>query len=984
MGPESSETQAETASPNPLINSTPNTPSTNLVEAHVYNAQTASALPVITKDHLICIYLNADNILNKRNELDAVIDIHQPDVICITETAPKHCNTAMSTSELQIEGYDICVNENPKRGVAIFTACHLTATPYEYETTDKCEEHCWTTLTLKGNDRMLIGCIYRSPNSNVTNNKALERMLPDICHKREFSHILICGDFNFPDINWTNATVISSTESIGANFLECARDCFLWQHVMQPTHRRGGQTANTLDLIFTNEPDMIDDIQHNAPLGKSHHDMLTFKMRCYTELQPRQREVFNYKRGNYDMLRRLFAEHDLNSIRTLPVQEAWDRLMNAVQTSANRSIPKSKPDGLGKKRPMWFGDKVVDKIKAKNKAYQRYRASSSLNDYRTYSRIRNQARWESRKAKMTFEKSLARNAKQNPKAIFKYINGKLKTRGDITELETDRGRVTSDGDKANVLNNFFSSVFTQENEDIPTCTRVSEEMRVPDFEITTADVEAKLKKLKVDKAAGPDSLHPRVLKELSSVISRPLADLMQNSLERECVPQDWRDAHVCAIHKKGKKTSPSNYRPVSLTSQVCKIMESIVRDHLLKYLVQYNLISKCQHGFVPGRSCTTQLLECMDEWTEALDEGESLDVAYLDFSKAFDSVPHNRLIHKMRALGIEGHVLEWCRSFLSNRKQRVVIRGSRSAWANVLSGVPQGSVVGPLMFVIYINDMPGAVEGCLKMFADDAKLFRRVNNAKDWEMQQRDLQSLGLWSKKWQMNFNPSKCQVLHVGSRNQEFGYKIDENRVEAATEVRDLGVLMDAKLKLHQHTQQQVNKANRILGLLRRTFDYLDKKTLTWLLKALVRPHLEYANTVTYPRYVSQMTLIENVQRRATKQLAELRDQPYEERLRTLALPSMRYRQRRGDMIEMYKFTHDIYSVSHRLIVFSNTTTRGHSKKVEKPRCQTSLRQKIFPIRCIDDWNKLPEHVVLATSINDFKTKLDAHWIELRYIYQ
>jgi hypothetical protein len=226
-------------------------------------------------------------------------------------------------------------------------------------------------------------------------------------------------------------------------------------------------------------------------------------------------------------------------------------------------------------------------------------------------------------------------------------------------------------------------------------------------------------------------------------------------------------ANIMAIHKKGSKSDPNNYRPVSLTSQLCKIMESIVRDHLLQFITTNNIISPTQHSFMPKRSCSTQLVEAIEDWMEALDEGDCVDVIYLDFSKAFDSVPHRRLLMKMRGMGITGPILRWCESFLQNRKQRVVLNGEASAWTPVISGVPQGSIIGPTLFVIFINDMPDEVRSTLKMFADDAKIYCRATSIEQRQNLQTDLEELNGWATKWQMKFNANKCQTLHLGRNN-------------------------------------------------------------------------------------------------------------------------------------------------------------------------------------------------------------------------
>ena len=285
-----------------------------------------------------------------------------------------------------------------------------------------------------------------------------------------------------------------------------------------------------------------------------------------------------------------------------------------------------------------------------------------------------------------------------------------------------------------------------------------------------------------------------------------------------------------------------------------------------------------------------------------------MDTVYLDFSKAFDSVPHKRLLVKMENYGITGKILGWCKHFLSDRRQRVVINGEKSAWKRIISGVPQGGVIGPQMFVLFINDMPEVATSCIEMFADDAKIVKAVLTEQDRSDLQEDLDNLQTWAITWKMKFNTDKCKVLHLGNQNPRYEYRMGDTCLEAVREENDLGVIVDEKLKFDTHTVTQANKANRVLGLVRRTFDNMDEEMLVLLYKSLVRPHLEYCHAVVYPQYVKQEKMFEAVQRRATRLVSKIRKKEYPERLEKLKLPSLAYRRRRGDMIEVYKYTHDI----------------------------------------------------------------------------
>jgi hypothetical protein len=330
------------------------------------------------------------------------------------------------------------------------------------------------------------------------------------------------------------------------------------------------------------------------------------------------------------------------------------------------------------RKPKWISKDIRTKIKTKNNAYRTSRITKhgDKRDYKQFCKLRNQVRWETRKARGSYKATLAKEAKTNPKAIFKYVNSRLKTQGSIPDLDTQEGTATDDLEKAEALNQFFTSVFTQENPIVPTLDNERIINPITEVMFSPEIVKKKLEDLKPNKSPGPDGLHPRVLKELAPVLCNPLSDLMQKSMNAGELPTSWKDANITALHKKGAKNVPNNYRPVSLTSQICKIMESIIRDNVLQHLSHYSIVSSSQHGFTPGRSCSTQLVECFEDWLEAIDDGHSVDIIYLDFQKAFDSVPHQRLLMKMEALGISGNLLKWCSDFLHKRRQRVVLNGN--------------------------------------------------------------------------------------------------------------------------------------------------------------------------------------------------------------------------------------------------------------------------------------------------------------------
>ena len=338
-------------------------------------------------------------------------------------------------------------------------------------------------------------------------------------------------------------------------------------------------------------------------------------------------------------------------------------------------------------------------------------------------------------------------------------------------------------------------------------------------------------------------------------------------------------------------------------------MESIIRDATVAHMVENNILNDGQHGFVPDRDCITQLLLCLEDWTCMMDNGHSFDVIYTDFAKAFDSVAHERLLLKVEAMGIKGDLLKWIRSFLTDRTQCVKVEGVTSGWKKVTSGIPQGSVLGPLLFVCLINDMPDSVKhNICRLFADDCKLYGATKEAAENDgLTENDLQTdftgLENWSGKWQLPFNAPKCKVMHFGKNNPRRPYRMNGHTLEITDQEKDLGVMIDEELKFHVHTAAAAKKGNQMLGIIKKSYCTRDAKTMTSLYTAMVRPLLEYGNAIWGPHYKTDIKRIEQIQRRATKIVVGLHDESYEDRLKALKLPSLVYRRRRGDMIQMFK---------------------------------------------------------------------------------
>ena len=427
----------------------------------------------------------------------------------------------------------------------------------------------------------------------------------------------------------------------------------------------------------------------------------------------------------------------------------------------------------------------------------------------------------------------------------------------------------------------------------------------------------------------------------------------------------------------------------SLTSIVCKIFESFIKTELFNHILKNNLLSSNQFGFCPGRSCATQLLVTLYDWLYSLDNRVPVDCIYMDFKKAFDSVPHQRLLVKLKGYGIEGNVLDWISDFLKDRSQYVSIDGHKSSTKPVISGVPQGSVLGPTLFIYFINDLPEVVKSIAKMFADDTKSYSSLNTYEDHCTLQSDINSMDSWTYEWLLFFNNEKCKCMHLGKNNPQYIYTIgkenDKRDLETTYVEKDLGVHIDPLLKFDSHISQVLKKCKRTSSTIMKTINYKTRDIMLPLFKSLVRPVVEYANIVWSPYLKKDIHSIENIQRHYTKQILGMRSLSYRERLFKLKLPSLQYRRLRGDLIETYKILNNYYdpvTISNLLeLMPDSSSTRNHNFKLRKKAFNSNQFKYFYTNRIVNVWNKLPASAVNAKSLNNFKNRIDHHFKHLVY---
>ena len=751
----------------------------------------------------------------------------------------------------------------------------------------------------------------------------------------------------------------------------------LHQYVNTPT-----RDNNILDLVLSTGEDLVSDLKVGLEYSTSDHRLITFKVKMKNKaLNSSKEKVPDFRRADFVKLRNLLANSDWNNMLTVrDINKSWEIFQGIFNGAVNQCVPFRNRRKQVNTKPKWWTNEISRNLTTKKRAHDRYVVTRDQNDRDEFCRVRRETKRLIRQSKRNLEEHIANSSKSNPKEFYSYVRNKKMLGSTIGPLATTDGNIVNeDTEMANILNDFFASVFTDEDPgDIkPFPARHNDDTYLNNIHITERDILQTVTKMNVNKTPGPDKISPRILKEVKEEISHPLFILFSESLRQGKVPTDWKYANVTPVFKKGVKSNPSNYRPISLTSVICKTLETLIRDKVVKFLEKNGLINNSQFGFRNKRSCLTNLLDFFNYVYNVYDDCRSVDIIYLDFQKAFDKVPHMRLLTKLKAHGVTGNIHKWIEDWLSKRKQRVVINGISSSWRGVKSGVPQGSVLGPVLFLIYVNDLDDGLTCKVSKFADDTKIASKVISTLDKEFLQRDLDKLSNWARDWQMKFNIEKCKVMHIGINNDNVKYLMNGVELLVTNTETDLGVMISDDLKPSNQCSKVVKTANKLVGFIGRTFEHKSEKVILTLYNSLVRPLLEYCIQFWSPYYRKDIDKLERVQRRVTKMIPRLRCKPYEQRLQELNLFSLSKRRMRGDLIEVFKMLKGFVNVdvNDYFTLAQSRITRGNGYKIASKRFASQEAKHFFFNRVVNAWNSLPASVVESESVVTFKNRLDEY---------
>ena len=927
---------------------------------------------------------------------------HSIPFLALTETWLK---PYISDAQVHIPGYSVSRSDRHKRvggGVALYS--HHNIPVSEEQTFD--DGTCQVVFCRFDAIKTCIAVVYRPPKYCTVSSfsSVLEFLNNCLCNIDDSYKVKITGDLNFPDINWETNTItpggsFESTQS-AEMFISFIAEHFYNQYVLVPTRNN-----NILDLFITNNDRLVTQVT-STPTKLSDHNIVDI-MLSYNPLESIHSKIPAFDENSFRSLD--FHKADFDAIEEKIDAINWDELRSSTSfeqfpvafTETLLEIckecvpPKKVPTG----RP-----KQLHALRRKRKRLEgRISALEANNGNPSHiTNVKNKLALVQYDIKDAINKDLERKEckavekiKSNPKYFYSYAKSLSKTKSSISMLLSKTGDVVTDTKQmTDILHEQFQSVFSDPESpnvkppDFPVHP-VEKPLSETEFLIDDNDVLGAIKEISNDSAPGPDGLPAILLKNCARSLCRPLKLIWNESLECGTVPKFYKESHVSPLYKKGDRTKAINYRPVALTSHVIKVYERILRVVMVKFIDDNDIICNRQHGFRKGRSCLTQLLSHFDEIMLGLTNGTDTDSIYLDFAKAFDKVDHRLLISKLQRYGFHPKLIKWLDSFLTGRSQRVVLGGIASFAAIVISGVPQGTVLGPLLFILFINDMEHCIKhSSIRFFADDTRIQKRISCESDVVELQDDLDSVIKWSIENNMALHEDKFELLvHMFAPKSimyEFPF-ISEvlqyntsngNILEASESVKDLGVLVSPALSWSPQINRVASRARAVASWVLSAFKARDRTTMLTLYKSLIRSHLEYCCPLWNPHLIRDIQVLEGVQRTFTSKIWGVQHLDYWARLQALNLMSLQHRRECYIIMQVWKILNDA-SPNDLKIKFTAPSRNGIKalvpplNKASTPRNQ-AIYDRSFAVIGPQLWNLLPGSLHLLTFKEQFKIKL------------
>ena len=922
-----------------------------------------------------CLVVNARSLLSIRKSegkrschlanFQELVYTENADIIWVTET---WLRDDVENSEILPWGYTIYRKDRKSRAGGVLLAVKSSSFSSSRKVNFNTNLELITIeLTSGSNMKYLLCCCYKS--QQFVSREWIEMFnlfLGKCCF--QYSNMLICGDFNLPNINWESPELTTGVDEV--QFSELLYDYHLTQLNTLPT--RG---HNLLDLVITNVPSQVVNISVLSPAESgliTDHSVITFNIKTSVKAVPKvKRTVFDYRKGNFNGLRTALEGINLCDVieSEVDVNHGWLKWKEIFLDAVRKNIPIRTIKNINS--PPWINSEIIHAIKKKETVRRKLKSTPSDVLRVKFKELRAKVKQLVSYYRAHFFQSLDADLHTNPKRFWSLF--KLKTKDSTVPGNVSLGASESDSapvrsascprDIAEVFNDYFASVLNTDDD-------------------------------QTNSSTGPDGISPRLLMETAHQIAPSLCTLFNRSLDSGFLPEEWKLANIIPVFKKGDKTHVENYRPISLLCVVSKVFERCILNKLSDHLLK--LVNSSQHGFIPGRSCTTQLVEVLNHIGSLLDSGKQTDVIFMDMSKAFDKVNHAALINKLSNYGIRGSLLNWFSHYLHGRLQRVTTLGATSSKKPVSSGVPQGSILGPILFLLYVNDLPDAVQNArVASFADDTKIFHRVDSTSDAVLLQNDLSNLEKWSSTSGLVFNQLKCKCLRVTRKTQPvtYPYHIKDKELTTTSFEKDLGIWIASDLTWTKHVLERCAKANRLLGFVRRSGgEITNVKTRRMLYLSVVRSVLGYASQVWSPQTIGLIKRTERVQRRASKfmlNLSFLWEDSYRDRLIRLELIPLSYWHEYMDLLFFFKAINGLVDISGDVLpkpIIPTRVTRSTSttQLLFRPqKCRTTTFQKSYISRVTRVWNCLPPHLRQPNmSLSSFKRLLRDYYLEALHI--
>ena len=926
---------------------------------------------------------NARSLPPKLDELRALCVDNPYDIICIVES---WLSGDIGDTELSIPGFTVFRKDRNRHGggIIVFVRSSLPCTilPFEPPTIPHIQLEFLPLCIEFCKHKFCISVFYRPPSSDLAYFDSFCNAVESL-DIAKYSSFILLGDFNIDFCNPHHPMVTKL-----ANF---CNSLMLTQTVGEPTHTSPTGNQSLIDLVFLSNPQQLKHCYVAPPLGTSDHNCISLSVSqrgsSTRSTKKSPRTVWRYQCADFAKANELLDDVDWEELLTGDVDQMWQAWEHKFMSVMHRCIPTAQ---LSSKRNLpWINKTITKAIRARNLAFRRAKHSGREHHKDNYKQKRNKVTNMLKAAKAKFFKQLNPS---NPKMFWRVVKLLTKQPSSIPVLRDSQQRaVHDDVEKATLLNDFFSSCFNDAQEPLDTSDYLELDQPdpglCPDWLLCNEDeILEMLLSLDTTKSSGPDGISATMLKQTAASIAPGITEFLNTSIRTGKFPTAWKTSSVVPIPKGSDHTSVSNYRPISLLPILSKLLEKHIHGVISNHLSANSPIALQQWGFQTKKSSVTALADVLYNWAVALDKGLEVCAVFFDLQKAFDSVPHKSLMHKLRSVGLDAYILRWICSYLTHREQYVVLNGERSVSNNVTSGVPQGSVLGPLLFLVYINDSvrSTAFDGnCINLYADDMLLYRVINGSQDIRCVQQGVNNVGKWVEENHLKLNSNKCKLMVISKRRTK-ATSIPElylygKALERVHEYKYLGVLLTSNLSWTAHIDRTVAKARKLTGLLYRQFSkWSTPEALLKIYLSTIRPHLEYAAPIWSPEHTKDITMLENVQKFALRVCTKQWNSSYDDLIAFCNVPKLGQRRSLLSLGLLHKiingdFTMPDAPVSPYVPTYSTRSAEANWYNVPFSRTNT-LQSSFFP-RTILVWNALPSSVTTTTSLASFKQQLLQH---------